>query len=78
MDRSGFRLRPKRRREIGRLGGDGVEVLVVVHQVRVPRMAVQKEVVVLEDVEALGGPEDVVVVVVVLLDQSKKQNFMIK
>jgi len=68
----GFRWRPKRRRGIDRLGGDGVEVLVVVHQVRVLRM-VQKEVV-LEDVE-LGGLVDVVVVVVVavvVLDQSKK------
>jgi len=77
--RLGFRLRPKRRREIDQLGGDGVEVLVVVLQVRVLGMEVK---VVLEDVE-LGGLVDVVVVVVVVvvvaaavvavLDQSKKK-----
>jgi hypothetical protein len=82
LDRLGFRLRPKRRRGIDRLGGDGVVVSVVVHQVRV-RMEVQKEVVVLGDVEALGGPVDVVVVVVVvaavvLLGQSKKTKLMMK
>jgi len=75
LDRLGFRLRLKRRRGIDRLGGDGVLVLVVVDQVRV-QMEVQKEVVVLEGVEVLGGPVDVVVVVVVvgvvLLGQSKK------
>jgi hypothetical protein len=65
-------LRPKRRRGIDRLGGDGVEVLVVVVvlQVRVLRMD-QKEV--LEDVE-LGGLVDVAVVVVLGVDQSKKLN----
>ena len=72
--RLGFQLRPKRRRGIDHLGGDGVEVLVVVVvlQVRVLRM-VQKEG--LEDVE-LGGLVDVAVVVVlgvVVLDQSKKK-----
>jgi hypothetical protein len=67
LDRLGFPLRPKRRRRIDRLGGDEVAV----HQVP---MEVQREVVVLEDVEALGGQVDVVVVVVVVLPQSKKQN----
>ena len=68
--RLGFRLRPKRRRVIDQLGGDGVEALVVELQVRVLGMEVK---VVLEDVE-LGGLVDVVVVVVVVavLDQSKK------
>ena len=71
--RLGFRLRPKRRRGIDQLGGDGVEALVVALQVRVLGMEVK---VVLEDVE-LGGLVDVVVVAVVavvaVLDQSKKK-----
>jgi len=76
----GFRLRLKRRRGIDLLGGDGVEVLVVVHQVRVLRMEAQKEA--LEDVE-LGGLVDVAVVeeeavvVVVALDQSKKKQSLL-
>jgi hypothetical protein len=62
----------KRRRGIDLLGGEGVEALVVVHQVRVLLMEAQKEVA-SEDVE-LGGLVDVVVVAVaaVALDQSKK------
>ena len=70
--RLGFRLRPKRRRRIDQLGGDGVEALVVALQVRVLGMEVK---VVLEDVE-LGGLVDVVVVVaaavVAVRDRSKK------
>ena len=77
LGRLEFQWRPRRRGQIDRPGGEGVEVLlvaevVVVHQVRVMGMRkigveVEVEVVVLEDVGAQGE------VGVVLLDQSNKK-----
>jgi len=80
LDRSGFQSRPRRRRGIDPLGGDvvevGVVVVVVVHKGRALLTAVQDgavEVVISEDVELGELADVVVVVVVVVLDQNNNK-----